>query len=163
MIARVPEWLYEVGFTSIEREAYLYVCMRGACFEDKRKIAKALGVSKTRLWKALGRLEEYGWLKARKAGRSTCYTPLAGGKPLNPNDTNQRTVPEEGHNQASNFPPAETLTNSININVINKVNNNENERDKILAQLIEAGRSKRGTVSKSVSAEVRLGKKLTKI
>ena len=162
MIARVPEWLYEVGFSSIEREAYLYVCMRGACFEDKRKIAKALGVSKTRLWKALGRLEEYGWLRSRKAGRSTCYTPLAGGRPLRPNNTNQRTVPEERHDKALNCPPTETLTNSININVLNKSINN-NERDEILAQLIEAGRSKRGTVSKAVSAEVKLGRKLTKI
>lgn len=163
MIPRVPEHIYEVGFSLIEREAYLYVCMRGCCFDDKRTMAKRIGVCKTRLWKALKTLVEHGWLIQKKAGRSTCYLARGKGKPIESasmtNTKAQRRVREDGHVNDIICPPSRTLTNRDNI----YSNINKEERDEIMTEIILAGRSKRNSVSRSVPADIKAGKPFYKV
>lgn len=80
MIPKVPEWIYDQGFSPAERDVYLYCWMRTTCFDDKRKMAKRLGMGINKLWTALNRLEEHGWLRKHKAGKSTCYIPQTEGQ-----------------------------------------------------------------------------------
>lgn len=80
MIPKIPEWIYDQGFSPAERDAYLYCWMRTTCFDDKRKMAKRLGIGINKLWAALKRLEEHGWLRKHKAGKSTCYIPQTEGQ-----------------------------------------------------------------------------------
>ena len=155
----IPQWIYEVGFSPIQREAYLYVCMRGVCFDDKRSMASQLGVCKTRLWKALKVLVDHGWLDQKKAGRSTCYLARTKGKPIKSvpmtNTSQKQRVREDVHVNDTTCTRSRTLTNNI-IDI--DINNNSN-RDEILTEIILAGRSKRSDVPRTVAADIKAGKK----
>jgi biotin operon repressor len=70
----IPNWIFEQGWNAHQIAIYSYVTMRGQCFEDKRKIMNALGISPKAFWKHLNGLIKEGWIVKSKKGKSSCLT-----------------------------------------------------------------------------------------
>jgi hypothetical protein len=66
-----PEWLFDQGWTPAHLSVYLYVRMRGKCFEDKRSISARLHMSKNTFFKTQKDLIQTGWLTAEKRGKKS--------------------------------------------------------------------------------------------
>jgi len=75
----VPAWVFDQGFNKYHIIVLCYVAMRRKCWENKKTIAKVLGIKPETLKRTLNELVESGWLSKTtkkvnpKLANSHCY------------------------------------------------------------------------------------------
>jgi len=75
----VPAWVFDQGFNKYHIIVLCYVAMRRKCWENKKTIAKVLGIKPETLKRTLNELVESGWLTKTtkkvnpKLANSHCY------------------------------------------------------------------------------------------
>jgi DNA-binding MarR family transcriptional regulator len=139
----VPSWLFEQGFNAYQVAIFCYISMRGKCFENKRTIAKNLGMSKDTFYRTLKPLIDRGWV-TRKQGKTTILQVTTNGKELlQQPKTEKAPVLNQGHDVSyirdMTCPKSGTLTNQVTNQVT------ITGRENLFALVYNAGKSMRGT------------------
>lgn len=112
-----PEWLFDQGWTPAHLSVYLYVRMRGQCFEDKRSISARLHMSKNTFFKTQKDLIESGWVTAEKQGKKSCLTASLSGTCLK-SGTRSDNVSQNEDTKQGTCPKIGTVTNNTIVNTV---------------------------------------------
>ena len=112
-----PEWLFDQGWTPAHLSVYLYVRMRGKCFEDKRRISARLHMSKNTFFKTQKDLIESGWVTAEKQGKKSCLTASLSGTCLK-SGTRSDNVSQNEDTKQGTCPKIGTVTNNTIVNTV---------------------------------------------
>ena len=112
-----PEWLFDQGWTPAHLSVYLYVRMRGKCFEDKRSISARLHMSKNTFFKTQKDLIESGWVTAEKQGKKSCLTASLSGTCLK-SGTRSDNVSQNEDTKQGTCPKIGTVTNNTIVNTV---------------------------------------------
>ena len=80
----IPDWIFRQGFSAHQLAIYLYVYMRGQCFETKKKIYKALRINSGAFYSNLNALVQAGWIMKsyERKGKAVTYTARLDGAEL---------------------------------------------------------------------------------
>jgi len=116
-----PEWLFDQGWTPAHLSVYLYVRMRGQCFENKRSISARLHMSKNTFFKTQKDLIESGWVTAEKQGKKSCLTANLSGMCLKSgtrSDNVSQDVSQDEDSKRGTCPKIGTVTNNTIVNTV---------------------------------------------
>lgn len=142
-----PEWLFDQGWTPAHLSVYLYVRMRGSCFENKRSISARLHMSKNTFFKIQKDLLESGWVTAEKQGKKSCLTASLSGTRLK-SGTRSDNVSQNEDTKQGTCPKTGTVTNNTIVNIV---------EDTIEDTVLRAGRDAAFVASYLVGSALRGG------
>lgn len=144
----IPSWLFDQGFNSQEFSIYCYVAMRGDCWESKRTIAQALGMSKDSFYRHLNQLIKSGWVTRSSKGRKTTLKVTDSGKPIQRKCliSGTRSVASEGHEVSHSRDTRCRTSGTLTNQRTNKgTNQRTNHREEVFVLVHKAGQAMRGS------------------